>query len=932
MRSTATNSKVGPRFFTAIADRPGLVTGLVLAITALLVIPFLTLAPTESASTEPGGDVFTARDRIDETFVSSVHSPFFIVEHDDGDLLRAAPLAELLATHDELRADPTLGANLFSYFDVEAGVPAEGILTLPELVDLELRTAGGPGLARATDAQVKEAGAAVIERLGERSSLLGLSPQSTVDADGSWTIPAISYPVLSDNTLLGFGNTSVNLGGDTDVEEYDRDLQEVLRRADGFQVNGVAIDVNLTSQEQGAVAGPFIGFTILAVLLLVGLTFRSYWVLATVSVSFVLLIIWLKGISNLIGLEDDLVLSLIVPVAMISFGVDFAFHAIGRYREERAEGLDPRRGFIAGMSAVSGALVLALTSDTSAFLANLTSGIESIDQFGIGAAIALGSAFLLLGIVTPLVVAHIEATVPAPRAGRRSSARRVAGALGAASLTMATVLLLVFILPWLGVVLAGLTLLVTLVIPYVVMSRRRGDAAPAAVGGTDDSRLAEPVGRTIAAIARRPLVVLPAALAVTAAAAVLAVQVPAAFDVEDFFSPDTDFVVGLDQLDDHVGDRGGEPAQLYIEGDMADPARLSELEAEIETIRTLDSDTFAKDDDGIRVEDGITSVLDAAFDSPVMAGLVFDTTGVELTDGNGDRIPDTRDQIVAVLSVASQAGVPLDAERLLLTPDDVNTAVSVGDDGSGATVFSLQLVDSRAQESVASAKDTLEPTADRISAIFDGSFVEVTGSPFVREASLDATNRALQVSLPVALLLCLTVATVFLRSIRYGLASVAPIVMVVAWLYAFMELAGYSINLVTATIAAVSIGIGIDFAIHFIARYREELDRTGRRPEAVRIAGEGTGLALVASSISSAIGFGILALAPMPLFAAYGLLTALMIVMALVATLAVLPSILVLITTDRVGDQLDSGGPASDGRFELRARGHADKIGEPVAV
>ena len=134
---------------------------------------------------------------------------------------------------------------------------------------------------------------------------------------------------------------------------------------------------------------------------------------------------------------------------------------------------------------------------------------------------------------------------------------------------------------------------------------------------------------------------------------------------------------------------------------------------------------------------------------------------------------------------------------------------------------------------------------------------------------------------------------------RYGIASVVPIMMVVAWLYAVMYLAGFAINLVTATIAAVSIGIGIDFAIHFIARYREELDRHGLRAEAVRISGEGTGLALVASAVSSAIGFGILALAPMPLFAAYGLLTALMILMALVATLAVLPALLVAITGDR---------------------------------
>ncbi|MDX1450310.1 MAG: MMPL family transporter, partial [Acidimicrobiia bacterium] len=133
-----------------------------------------------------------------------------------------------------------------------------------------------------------------------------------------------------------------------------------------------------------------------------------------------------------------------------------------------------------------------------------------------------------------------------------------------------------------------------------------------------------------------------------------------------------------------------------------------------------------------------------------------------------------------------------------------------------------------------------------------------------------------------------------LRSIRYGLAAVIPILMVVAWLYGFMFVAGYAINIVTATIAAVSIGIGIDFAIHYIVRYREELASRFDRLAAVQAAGEGTGTALVASAVSSAVGFGILAFAPMPLFAAYGLLTALMITMALVATLTVLPGVLVV--------------------------------------
>ena len=363
--------------FTRLQQRPGRVVAAVAVVTALLLIPFLASAPDRSASTEPAGDVFTARDRIDETFASSVHPTFIVVEADGGDLLRADSLAALLGAEDALRADPELGSTLFSYFDTETRTEVTGVLSLAGLVDAELRARGVSGLAAASDADVKSAGTTVIDELGERSDVLGISARSTRDAEG-WTVPAVAITVLSDNSQLGFATTSVNLGGDTAVEEFDRRVQDVFR-VDGLQANGVAIDVNLTSQEQGAVAGPFIGFTILAVLLLVGITFRSYWVLATVSVAFLVLIVWLKGISNLIGLKDDLVLSLIVPVAMISFGVDYAFHAIGRYREQRAEGRTSVPAFAAGMTAVSAALLLAFATGATAFLANLTSGIESIN-------------------------------------------------------------------------------------------------------------------------------------------------------------------------------------------------------------------------------------------------------------------------------------------------------------------------------------------------------------------------------------------------------------------------------------------------------------------------------------------------------------------------------------------------------------------------
>ena len=114
-----------------------------------------------------------------------------------------------------------------------------------------------------------------------------------------------------------------------------------------------------------------------------------------------------------------------------------------------------------------------------------------------------------------------------------------------------------------------------------------------------------------------------------------------------------------------------------------------------------------------------------------------------------------------------------------------------------------------------------------------------------------------------------------------------------------MYVAGFALNWVTATIAAVSIGIGIDYSIHMTQRFREELGRSEGRLQALRRAAEGTGIALLGSAGSSIVGFAIMGLAPMPLFSAYGILTALMILLAATASLLVLPSLLVLVTPAR---------------------------------
>ncbi len=888
--------------------------------TILLVIPFLAMQPTETASGEPGGEVFDSLVTADQRFASQVYVISFIVEDPDGDLLRKDPLQELLTNEQAIRDDPEIGPRLFSYFDADSGADVVGAYTIADAVDALLRSRGLAGISAANDAQVRAAASELVDVHGSRE--FGLSIESHKDAEtDNWIAPALIMNLLADNEALGGGGQRVVVGSDdTSKEAFSRDVQTRLRGLEQhFNAWGIAIDVNLTSNEQGSVAGPFIGFAILAVLIIVGIAFRSYWAVAVVGAALAAMIIWLKGLSNLIGLKEDLILSLIVPIAMISFGVDFAIHAVGRYREERRAGFDARPAFVAGLGAVMGALVLALISDAVAFLANVSSRIESVIQFGVGAALGLVAAFVMLGVVTPLALMRVD-----QRIGLRSGSvmRRLAATAAsvlAGLAVMASVLFSVFVIPWVGVLILGVYVVAFLAVPFVMAGRsadgiQRGSLKTTATGG-----LSQRVGNAVAGLARARLAVVPVAAVVTGVAAYFAFQLPLESDVKVFLSPDTDFVVSLDKLDRHIGSSGGEPAQIYVEGDLTNPGSIVEIQQFAAAIRGLETDRLARDaDGGVTVGTGAVQLLADVLESPLARAAIGSATGVSLTDDNGDQIPDSREQIAALYRYARRAGVPFDENRLARTPDSVRSVLWVSDDGSlQSTVLEVQLPGSRAQENIVQARSEISPLVDELETALkrlapDSSAV-FSGGPVARQASLDSVARALQISLPIAVLLCLVVAASFMRSIRFAVVSIIPILLVVAWLYAFMYAFGFGINLVTATIAAISIGIGIDYAIHFTMRYREELPRHAARIEAIRAAGAGTGIALIASALSSVFGFAILAFAPMPMFASYGLLTAVMIVMAATGSLIVLPSLLVIVTRDRRDATTETPEPARAG-------------------
>lgn len=145
-----------------------------------------------------------------------------------------------------------------------------------------------------------------------------------------------------------------------------------------------------------------------------------------------------------------------------------------------------------------------------------------------------------------------------------------------------------------------------------------------------------------------------------------------------------------------------------------------------------------------------------------------------------------------------------------------------------------------------------------------------------------------------AFALLLVVVAVYFR----GLRSV-PLVLTPLLISAFVALAfafwmyGY-LNLVSAFIFAVQLGLGIDFGTHMLARYRDELARGLPHRDAIALAIRTTGVSTAGGALSTAFSFLLLVLAEFRGFTQFGVVACLGIIVAYLAAIIVLPALVLL--------------------------------------
>jgi predicted RND superfamily exporter protein len=160
----------------------------------------------------------------------------------------------------------------------------------------------------------------------------------------------------------------------------------------------------------------------------------------------------------------------------------------------------------------------------------------------------------------------------------------------------------------------------------------------------------------------------------------------------------------------------------------------------------------------------------------------------------------------------------------------------------------------------------------------------VTGQPVINVAFCDSTVRNQLRSLMVALVVLTLVLGFTFRSIVSAAKALVPSIFTLAMAVGIMGAASIPLDLTTSMIAAIALGIGVDYSIHFLWRRR-------RRGESLARTTAQVGPSIASNAVQVAAGFAVMALSNMIPMQRFGLLVAMTMILSAVATFVLLPAL-----------------------------------------
>jgi hypothetical protein len=724
-------------------------------------------------------------------------------------------------------------------------------------------------------------------------------------------------------------------------------LEENLRITDQETVtilvgDGINVEVNRELQESIFLLAAMI----IAVLILLYFSLRRLSDVAIVATTLGFSLLWMQGLIGwfiILGNQIDVTFisrsqfSNLLPILILALGIDDSLHALHRYKEERRAGNDCEQSAHTALSRVGRAIMLTSFTTIAAFAANLTSSIAALRSFGLEAALGVFAAFILTGLWAPLLRLDLDLFLE-----RRSRLReerddqlhmvpehwlsRITGASAwAAPLVLVLALLITAVATPIMLTLEGDFKVEDFLDEEsdfaqgveIVNTRFTDEGEPAAIvieGDILDPRVYAAIGETRDNMdIRSPEDPDRFTRTPTGKAELHAVDELVVFAIASYTANKTPFVEAGWNLS--AADHGVEcPTTMVGLPDTTERGCLAFFYGFI----------FVH---GIP-EGGIIPEIPASIPRLyILPDCALNTSAVHrCVDGGSPRYERMTlrwgltqpEQFTIVEGALDELGRDLSPfANLSSSPLSERSSLSSGSEeypvtwgiATGQPVIRYIAASSMQNEmqgalmlgvffclltlwwgfrpAVNQAKAAWRQGKEEVALLATYGVLAAFGLGMAMSMIYGSTVGGLCALAVFVLTLCWGE-----RALGVALITTCPILIVVIWLYGMIAAAGYGLNMVTVAIAAMSLGVGIDYVIHVVERYREERDKGHSVHASLVIMGGASGLALVGSAVSDITGFGIISLSSMGFFASFGLFCAVMIGLSLIASMVIASAVL----------------------------------------
>ncbi len=624
------------------------------------------------------------------------------------------------------------------------------------------------------------------------------------------------------------------------IQSIAEDVEEDRDSDTRFRVIGDALVDEQVNEASGNNIGILMPLAFVFVIVVLSIMYRNFTDTILNLIALVMAVIWTYGIGVLAGINLGNPMMTTVPVLVIGLGIDYGIHFTSRYKEEIRKGSEVKNAMSKTGATVGFAILLTTITTVIGFLSNLASNISIIREFGVLCAVGIISAFILMLTFFPSAKNIIDTR-------RKKKGKEL--------------------------------------VKKKTSKRKKKKDDKRTFGQKFWDKIGEPEsfceadrdcvnnGLGLGAIAARtPLAVVVVVLLITSVAAYGGLQIEAEYSFTDFLPEDEEVTENINMFVDEF-DFSEETVYILVEGDVTQP----------EVLRN--------------VKEARDEATESDYAVPARSPETVYDIGEEMLEADAfeDEEANRWLTIIDDQNEASEDDVETVYRAMLRErEDDTRRVLKEENDEFTGTLLRIP-VDTQEEQKVEETQEEMQEAAR----VFDENDLDriiVTGGPIVSQSVFESINEGQIQTLAITFILALLIlAGLYLylgKGPLLGAVTILPLVFVITWTFGAMYFFGIPLNPVTVTIAAIIVGIGIDFSIHLTQRFIEDTEEIPHSECALCVSASHTGSALFGSAATTIAGFGILSFAVIPPLAQFGQVSALSIFFAFLAAVFVSPTFL----------------------------------------